>query len=89
LHSESLDELVAGMVPCMRLYAALGRKFVGESLVSPDSPYAEWLEAYGGDEMEGLAVQLETLLPEVITDAVEENYVEAMRLEREFFAAHA
>jgi hypothetical protein len=39
--------------------------------------------------MEGLAVQLETLLPEVITDAVEENYVEAMRLEREFFAAHA
>lgn len=89
LHCSTLDELVAGMVPCMRLYAALGRKFVGESLVSPDSPYAQWFEAYGGDEMEGLAAQLETLLPEVVTDAVEENYVEAMRLEREFFAAHA
>jgi len=71
LHPATLDELVAGMVPCMRLYAALGRKFVGESLVSPDSPYAEWFEAYGGDEMEGLAAQLETLLPEAVTDAVD------------------
>ena len=54
-----------------------------------DSPYYEWFEAYGSDEMEALARRLESLLPETVEDVVAERYVEAMRLERDFFAAHA
>ena len=55
LHAKSLLELVAGMIPCMRLYAYVGRYFVTRADAdvdgSPDprtSPYAEWFEAYGG-----------------------------------------
>lgn len=99
LHDRSMEELVAGMVPCMRLYASVGRAFLhptdGDD--SPDlggarleeSPYYEWFEAYGSEEMETLARRLESLLPETVEDAVAERYVEAMRLERDFFAAHA
>jgi thiaminase/transcriptional activator TenA len=97
LHGKSLLELLAGMIPCMRLYAYIGRYFLtqGDAGVAdvPDprtSPYAEWFEAYGGDEMESLACHLESLLPQEITDeAAIDNYVAAIRLERDFFAAHA
>ena len=99
LHEGSMGELVAGMVPCMRLYASLGRAFLHPSddddapdlggARLEDSPYYEWFEAYGSDEMEALARRLESLLPETVEDVVAERYVEAMRLERDFFAAHA
>jgi hypothetical protein len=40
--------------------------------------------------MESLACRLESLLPEEIEDErAVDNYVEAIRLERDFFAAHA
>mmetsp|Transcript_11007 Transcript_11007/g.16944 ORF Transcript_11007/g.16944 Transcript_11007/m.16944 type:complete len:208 (-) Transcript_11007:2393-3016(-) len=89
LHSTSLDELVAGMVPCMRLYAALGRDFVEKKIVVEGCQYDEWFNEYASEEMESLASQLESLLPEKITHEIEANYIEAMRLERDFFAAHA
>ena len=97
LHRKSSLELVAGMIPCMRLYAYVGRYFLTRADAGVDgipdprtSPYAEWFEAYGGDEMESLACRLESLLPEEIEDErAVDNYVEAIRLERDFFAAHA
>ena len=98
LHERSMEELVAGMVPCMRLYASVAKSFLrndgdasdpGGARVVEDSPYYEWFEAYGSEEMETLARRLESLLPETVEDAVVERYVEAMRLERDFFAAHA
>ncbi|CEF99818.1 Thiaminase-2/PQQ biosynthesis protein C [Ostreococcus tauri] len=91
LHSRSQTELVAGMVPCMRLYAQLGRRFLHdqESIDVRQSPYFEWFEAYGGSEMESLARRLESLLPPVVDAASAAAYVHAMRLERDFFAAHA
>ena len=89
LHSTaSLEELVAGMVPCMRLYAKLGQDFVKDQRVTDNCPYQEWFDEYSGPEMESLAQQLESLLPDKITPAIEANYIEAMRLERDFFAAH-
>ena len=91
LHSRSRTELVAGMVPCMRLYAQLGRRFLQdeESIDVRQSPYFEWFEAYGGSEMESLARRLESLLTPVVDDASAAAYVHAMRLERDFFTAHA
>lgn len=91
LHSRDLDELIAGMVPCMRLYASLGRRFLHEdpTVDVRSSPYLEWFEAYGGPEMESLARRLETLLPVAVDARVAAAYVEAARLERDFFAAHA
>ena len=91
LHSRDADELVAGMVPCMRLYAALGRRFLHDdpTIDVSRSPYLEWFEAYGGPEMESLARRLETLLPVAPDARVAAAYAEAMRLERDFFAAHA
>ena len=86
-----MDELVAGMTPCMRLYAALGRDYLERGLVAEGCAYREWFDAYGGDEMEALAASLEALLPEDIAPGgcVEANYARAMELERDFFAAHA
>jgi thiaminase len=60
-----MDELVAGMTPCMRLYAALGRDYLDRGLVAEGCAYREWFDAYGGDEMGALAASLEALLPEV------------------------
>jgi thiaminase len=83
LHGKSSLELVAGMIPCMRLYAYVGRYFLTRADAGVDgipdprtSPYAEWFEAYGGDEMESLACRLESLLPEEIEDErAVDNYV--------------
>jgi thiaminase/transcriptional activator TenA len=60
-----MDELVAGMTPCTRLYAALGRDYLDRGLVAEGCAYREWFDAYGGDEMGALAASLEALLPEV------------------------
>ena len=60
-----MDELVAGMTPCMRLYAALGRDYLDRGLVAEGCAYREWFDSYGGDEMGALAASLEALLPEV------------------------
>mmetsp|Transcript_41372 Transcript_41372/g.47032 ORF Transcript_41372/g.47032 Transcript_41372/m.47032 type:complete len:216 (+) Transcript_41372:42-689(+) len=85
--SKSLDGLVAGMVPCMRLYASLGQEFVAKNRIIKDCPYKEWFDEYFNEGIEGLAQLLESLLPETITTEIETNYIEAMRLERDFFAA--
>ena len=91
LRRGDIRELVAGMVPCMRLYATIGRRFLREdpTIDVKSSPYHEWFEAYGGEEMESLARRLETLLPAVVYGPVAAAYVRAARLERDFFAAHA
>ena len=99
LHEGSMGELVAGMVPCMRLYASLGRAFLHPSddddapdlggARLEDSPYYEWFEAYGSDEMEALARRLESLLPETVEDVVAELVRRGDASRTGFLAAHA
>ena len=82
-----LGETIAGMTPCMRLYA-----FLGQSLASkPVAPaYADWVKTYSDPGFEALASKLETLLDLHATDTqeVRGNYRRAMELEYGFFDAN-
>ena len=82
-----LGETIAGMTPCMRLYAYLGQTLAQKS-VAP--AYADWVKTYSDPAFEALAVRLETLLDAHATDtpAVRANYRRAMELEYGFFAAN-
>jgi thiaminase/transcriptional activator TenA len=77
----------AAMVPCMRLYAWLGRELA--PVVADDSPYREWVETYADPEFEQLAGTLEGLLDQLGGDsaALAGHYRTAMRLELAFFEA--
>ncbi|MCX7362200.1 MAG: TenA family protein [Alphaproteobacteria bacterium] len=82
-----LGETIAGMTPCMRLYACLGQALARQE-VAP--PYAEWVKTYADPGFEALAVRLEGLLDLHATDtnAVRANYRRAMELEYGFFDAN-
>jgi len=86
-----LDETVAAMTPCMRLYAFLGRE-LGEqiSAASREShPYGDWIETYSGAEFQAAAARLEALLDQLATDrpAIRSAYRYAMECELRFFSA--
>jgi thiaminase (transcriptional activator TenA) len=83
--SEPVGNILAAMVPCMRLYAHLGESLAPHT--SPDSPYREWVETYADPGFEGLATTLEGLLDRLASDdpAVAINYRLAMRREFAFF----
>jgi thiaminase/transcriptional activator TenA len=82
-----LGETIAGMTPCMRLYA-----FLGQTLAQKDvaPAYADWVKTYSDPGFEALAVRLEELLDQHAVDspAVCANYRHAMELEYGFFDAN-
>ncbi len=85
--SAGVDEIVAAMTPCMRLYAWLGAELAPQ--LRDDHPYSDWISTYAGPEFEALARGLEVLLDDTAADtpAVREAYRYAMICERDFFAA--
>jgi thiaminase/transcriptional activator TenA len=82
-----LGETIAGMTPCMRLYAWLGQTLAKKD-VAPT--YADWVKTYSDPGFEALAVRLEELLDQHAVDspAVRANYRRAMELEYGFFDAN-
>ena len=82
-----LGETIAGMTPCMRLYAWLGHT-LAKTDVAP--AYADWVKTYSDPGFEALAVRLEELLDQHAVDspAVRANYRRAMELEYGFFDAN-
>jgi thiaminase/transcriptional activator TenA len=82
-----LGETIAGMTPCMRLYAYLGQTLAKKS-VAP--AYADWVKTYSDPGFEVLAVRLEELLDRHAADspAVRANYRRAMELDYGFFDAN-
>jgi thiaminase (transcriptional activator TenA) len=82
-----LGETIAGMTPCMRLYA-----FLGQALAKTDvaPAYAEWVKTYADPGFEALAARLEGLLDRHAQDtpSVRANYRRAMELEYGFFDAN-
>jgi thiaminase/transcriptional activator TenA len=83
----NLGETIAGMTPCMRLYAWLGQTLAKKD-VAP--AYADWVKTYADPGFEALAVRLEELLDQHAADspAVRANYRRAMELEYGFFDAN-
>jgi thiaminase/transcriptional activator TenA len=75
----------AAMIPCMRLYAHLGRSLAGGEA----GPYTEWVTTYADPGFEELAVTLERLLDATAEDGapVRRAYRRAMQLEVGFFDA--
>jgi len=86
---DGLDVTVAGMTPCMRLYAWLGDRLRRTARPGPDHPYGDWIRTYAGPEFHALALQVEELLDAVARDTppVRAAYRYAMACERDFFAA--
>jgi thiaminase/transcriptional activator TenA len=82
-----LGETIAGMTPCMRLYAFLGQS-LAQKAVAP--AYADWVKTYSDPGFEALAARLEALLDLHASDspAVRANYRRAMELEYGFFDAN-
>ena len=82
----SVDEIVAAMTPCMRLYAFLGAEL--SSRECSVSPYRDWIETYSSAAFSGLAAELEALLDELAVDSpkIRDRYRYAMRCELDFFS---
>lgn len=85
--SAPVAEIVAAMVPCMRLYAWLGQRL--SPRCHDGHAYGDWIRTYADAEFQGLAASLEQLLDELAEDrqSVRDCYRYAMVCERNFFAA--
>ena len=83
------QRVCAAMVPCMTLYAILGKR-LEKAGIEDDNPYREWVETYASEEFWEAKEQAEGLLDVLTPHGCErcgELYAEAMRLEHAFFAA--
>jgi thiaminase/transcriptional activator TenA len=83
----NLDEILAAMVPCMRLYMYLGGELSAH--LRPEHPYEDWIKTYSSDDFGGFCDGLESLLDRVALDspAVRDAYRYAMQCELAFFSA--
>ncbi|ONK63842.1 uncharacterized protein A4U43_C07F19500 [Asparagus officinalis] len=86
---------IGAMTPCMRLYAHLGKELqMFLSHDGSDHPYKKWIEYYSSKSFEAEAVQIEELLDKLSVpltgeelSLIEKLYLQAMKLETEFFSA--
>ncbi|KAH6760321.1 heme oxygenase-like, partial [Perilla frutescens var. frutescens] len=86
---------IGAMTPCMRLYAFLGKEL--QALVGPNEgihPYQKWIDSYASHAFQTAALQTEDLLDKLSVsltgeelDIIEKLYLQAMKLETEFFLA--
>lgn len=82
-----MDETLAAMTPCMRLYAFLGAQLSCE--IHDRHPYKDWILTYSSEDFQHLASRIENMLNRIAKDvrAVHEAYRYAMICEYEFFSA--
>lgn len=85
--SQEVGVTAAAMLPCMRLYAFLGKKLAQAGI--PNHAYTEWIRTYSSEEFEPLAQQLADLADEyaTFTPLVRSTYRYAMQCELDFFQA--
>ncbi|KAI3819032.1 hypothetical protein L1987_12854 [Smallanthus sonchifolius] len=86
---------ICAMVPCMRLYAFIGKKL--QSVVDINGnfhPYKKWIDNYSCETFQAAALQTENLLDKLSVsltgeelDIIQKLYHQAMKLEMEFFLA--
>jgi len=85
-HGE-LAEILAAMVPCMKLYHHIGTSLLPQ--LHPTHPYKDWIQSYSSPEFDGLCRKLEELLDQIASDtpAVGDAYRYAMQCEFDFSTA--
>ena len=85
--NSGLDEILAAMTPCMKLYTYLGAELAASGL--PDHQYRDWVATYSSNEFSGLTRKIEDLLNEQAADTqrVRDAYRYAMTCELDFFSA--
>ncbi|MEB3358591.1 MAG: TenA family protein [Synechococcales bacterium] len=83
--SQSVGVTTAAMLPCMRLYAALGKELAQNGI--PNHDYHDWIATYSGNEFDQLAQQLADLGDRYadLSPAVHHTYRYAMECELAFF----
>ncbi|MCG8586216.1 MAG: thiaminase II [Pirellulales bacterium] len=83
----SLAEIIAAMVPCLRVYTYLGTEL--SAFLRLEHPYEDWIRTYSSDKFRELCSRLEALLDEVASDSptVRHAYRYAMQCELDFFSA--
>ena len=96
--ADSPAEVLAAMVPCMRLYARIGAllRAAFPDSAGTDNPFAEWVMTYSSGAFEEAAAVVEALLDDYAARPgappaalLSERYGRAMRLEFNFFDAQA
>lgn len=82
-----LEEAIAAMTPCMRLYAWLGEQT--KPFNDFNHPFSNWITTYSSQEFHSLAEDLENLLNSQAKESppVRDAYRYAMLCERDFFSA--
>jgi thiaminase/transcriptional activator TenA len=85
--NSGVDEILAAMTPCMKLYSYLGTSLAQSGL--PDHRYGEWIRTYSSEEFFQLTRKIEGLLDQHATDSgpVRDAYRYAMVCELDFFSA--
>ncbi|KZV58240.1 hypothetical protein F511_34227 [Dorcoceras hygrometricum] len=86
---------LGAMTPCMSLYAFLGKELQAFLEPSEDThPYRKWIESYSSAAFQASALQTEDLLEKLSVSLtgeelgiIESLYVQALKLEIEFFLA--
>jgi thiaminase/transcriptional activator TenA len=85
--NSGIDEILAAMTPCMKLYSYLGSYLARNGL--PDHCYQDWIRTYSSEEFSELTRKIEGLLDHHATDSqpVRDVYRYAMVCELNFFSA--
>ncbi len=85
--TRGVDEILAAMTPCMRLYAHLGARLAAAGL--PHHRYRGWIQAYSSADFADLTRRIETMLDRHAAERapVCAAYRYALTCEREFFSA--
>uniref|UniRef100_A0A7S1U1X3 Thiaminase-2/PQQC domain-containing protein n=2 Tax=Phaeomonas parva TaxID=124430 RepID=A0A7S1U1X3_9STRA len=96
--ARQVNEVLAAMAPCMRLYAEIG-SLLARALpdaTSETNPFHSWVEQYAAEEFAAAAKEVDDLLDEYASlpgaasfEAMTELYNRAMELEFGFFDAQA
>ena len=76
LASHSLEEAVASVLPCFRVYQEVGN-FILAQPQHEDNPYASWIATYGGADF-GRAVKLAEAIADGLADAASPQRREQM-----------
>jgi thiaminase/transcriptional activator TenA len=83
------DQILASLVPCVRLYAYIGQNLVRLLRANSKNPYRGWIEKYASPEMEAIARHWESMLSQHgrFTTGVRRTYRTALKHELAFFQA--